>query len=186
MSNIRTALALADGVKQVVTDDTAPASALTNQQTYVPLTADGTAVRVTTTGGGSSSTTTSRTAAVLTGSYVTSTAVDLAGANGASVRYTVATATPSDVASVKPQWSNDGTNYWDEPVSVALGTSGTDVLGTLSVTYNYASRVLQIAMDTNRSLGERFNREARYIRFAAKGGGSTTATLAIFVTPINN
>lgn len=184
MSVHKNCLVLADGEVQFTTLATNPAK--NRKDTQIPLTADGSAVRVSTAAGAFASTTTSRASSTLTGSPVTSTAVDLAGYNSASVEYRVTLAQAGQTALITAQWSNDNVNFWDEPIIITITSSGSDAAGTLAGTTPYPSKVVSLALDTLRSKGERFNREARYLRFSALAGGVTTATLAIFVTPLNN
>lgn len=184
MSVQKVAIVLDDGVAQFTTTSSDPQSS--RRDTQIPLTEDGSAVRVSSGGGAFVSTQTSRAAATLTASYVTSTSIDLSGFNSASVEYRVVIAQAGQTANVKAQWSNDDTNYWDEPIWFNPTQAGTDAGNSLEVSSAMSDRVVNIALDNARSVGERFYREARYLRFSAKAGGVTTATLAIFVTPLNN
>jgi len=188
MSQIKTAIALADGQLQFV----ASSSDGRNRQdaVMVPLTPGGEAVRVANSGSVSSTTTTLVNAVVVsTGTYTdNTTALDLLNYNSVTVVYKVALQEAGKTATVKARWSVDGTNFYDEPVAVNGATAGTDALGTLLYTVGLAGRVVSLALDTTgQGKIERFNRLARYFKVAYAGNATATtgAKLTVTATPMN-
>lgn len=183
MSVIKTSVVLADAELQYSTSASAPANQ--RREALVPLTPDGTAVRVASSSLPNAAVI-ARTAAVLTGAYVAATGIDMAGYNNIAIECVVSTPTGGDVASVKMQWSIDNSVWWDEAIDVTGTASGTDALGTLAYAYPSSARILTIAMDTAQIKGRNFTRRARYARPAAVGGAPTTALLAIRYQLFNN
>lgn len=122
--------------------------------------------------------------ATLTSTYTNSpTALfDLQSYDSCAIIITVPTAQAAAVGKVKPQWSIDGTNWWDEPVLTMGTTSSGETPFTIS------SRVYQIDMSsTNNSYVDRTRRLSRYFRMAiASTNATTSATLQIIVKPSNN
>lgn len=189
MSLIRTGLALDDGQAQVInTTATVNGVAITStpaqamKHTHIPLTADGSAVRMASSPVAAATTQTIRADGTLTGSYVSATTVlDLANYNTVAIRAAVGTAQAGKVANLKFQWSFDNTNFSDEPANVEGAVSGTEI------PYTPYSRRVDLAMDTaGASYIERLNRMARYLRVQAKSDGVTTGTLAITASRFNN
>lgn len=170
MSLIRTAVRLADAELQY--DALATAPSRHQREVFIPLTPNGDAVRVSTSGAAPGAATVIRASAVLTASYVGSTAVDLAGASAVVVRALVTVTNAAEVFSLKPQWSIDNSAWSDEYV---LGNS------TISSTENQFtpySRVIQIDASAANDYIEKYNRVARYFRIAVKST-ATTAKLSL-------
>lgn len=115
-------------------------------------------------------------------SYTATTAVESTNYNALIAKIEVAVAEAGKVATIKPQWSDNGTDWWDEPLAVNGVQSGTDAGGNLEYAENHASRVLSLALDNARFTAIRFNRMARFMRFQVKSD-ATTGEIEITVTP---
>lgn len=189
MSQIKTAIALADAQLQFVS--TSSDGRNRQDAVMIPLTPGGEAVRVASVGSLASSSTTVLNAVVpSSGTYTNSTAtIDLAAYNAVTLTYVISKAESGKVVTLKPKWSIDGTNFYDEPVEVSGATAGTDAAGTLLYTVSLAGRVVSLAMD-NLSQGkiERFNRLARYMKIAYAGNATATTggTITVVARPMNN
>lgn len=110
----------------------------------------------------------------LTGSYVASSSLDLGSYTSTEIFLTVGTAQAATTCSLKPQWSEDDTNYFDEQYEVAGTASGTE-----QPFIPYSRRVDIPISATGNVYCCRFNRMGRYFRVAVKSSGVTTGTVGI-------
>ena len=188
MSQIKTAVALLDAELQFV--KTSSDGRNRKDALMIPLTPGGEATRVANSGNICTTTTTLLNAVVVsTGTYTNCSALDLLNYNSVTLVYKVALQEAGKVATVKPRWSIDGTNFYDEPVEVNAATAGTDALGTLLRTVALAGRVVSLALDTTgQGKIERFNRLARYftVAYAGNATAGTGAKLTLTATPLND
>lgn len=114
--------------------------------------------------------------ATLTGSYQYSSIFTLTNGNSLTVRVAVDTA-ESVTASLKPQWSIDGTTWVDEQQLVA----GTVAAG--EAPYTISSKRVDVDLSsTSNAYMERYNRLATYFRVAYKSSGVTTGAISIYVS----
>lgn len=115
-----------------------------------------------------------RSAAVMTSSYVVTSSIDLGSYTSVTAYLTKGTAA-AETASLKPQWSEDNTTFYDEQVEVAGTASGTEQPFTA-----YSRRTDVSVAASTPDWSSRFNRQGRYFRMAIKSSG-TTATVALTV-----
>jgi hypothetical protein len=114
-----------------------------------------------------------RAAAILSTSYIASSSTTCDD-DQITVEVNVSGTGEAVIASLKPQWSSDGTNWVDEPVNV---------MGTASATeqpYTRLSKVFQFSVSaTGLAFSETFNRwgNNRYFRIVIKGASATTTAL---------
>jgi hypothetical protein len=117
----------------------------------------------------------------LTSSYVATTNIDLQSYDSCTLIITVPTSQAAANGKVKPQWSSDGTTFYDEPVLSAGTTSGGETPFTIS------SRVYAIDMSNpTNTFVDRTRRLSRYFRCSISSTNVTTGTLQIDVKPENN
>lgn len=117
----------------------------------------------------------------LTSTYVATTNIDLKSYDSCTIIITVPTTQASAVGKVKPQWSSDGTNYYDE-VNLTVGTTAAG-----ETPFTSSSRVYVIDMSSTNAFVDRTRRLARYFKCAvASTNATTTATIQIVVKPENN
>ena len=111
-----------------------------------------------------------------TNSYVGARSFDLANYNNVRVRYYAGNQGHAGMTNYcKNQWSDDGSNWYDEPVLVAGAVSGGEA------PYAVNSRVLQIGASNaaNTQLyGERLNRLDRWFRVAMKASSAESTAVS--------
>lgn len=180
MSVIKVAKCLGSGEAQWVNTSTLPGANL-RRECLVPLTDDGTAV-VTTGGGGGSieSPVTVRASAVLTASYVQSTAVDMTGYNRCYFKFLVTVAEAVTIT-IKYQYSGDNSVWTDFSVmNAAAAATATEWLYT-PYTYTVPFDLTNLAA----TYGETMEKRARYICAAVKYTGATTGKISITAQRFN-
>lgn len=184
MSKIRTSFVLPDSSVQF--DTTATNPGLQQREVFVPLTSDGVAVRTAAQAATSvTSSTTAFASATPSSTYQFSSAIDMSMYNVASVEYLITVAESGKTTNFKAQWSNDGSNYFNEPLGVNGASGGSEASNNLEYSINLAARVVNVGMDTTRRDGEQISRKAKYLRFALKSD-ATSGKASVIVTPINN
>lgn len=178
MSQVRTAHALNPGQNQV--DPTSGGVGKAQRETFIPLNSDASAVQVVSGGASANETPVSiRAAAVLSASYVASTAVDMSYYNRVYFHMAV-TVAEAVTATFKIQYSADNSTWDDFQMDSYAAPSGGEVLAT----GNTWTKQLSLA-STGNYWGECFDKRAKYIRVAVKSGGVTTGKVSITAQRFN-
>lgn len=121
--------------------------------------------------------------ATLTNVYANSSAIDLKSYDSVTSTIKIGNAQAGGLAKVKPQWSADNSNWYNEMVLDSGSSSGGEMQ------YVPSPKVLMIPMTTgtNTFYIERSRRLARYYRVAVSSTNAfTTATISIEAKPANN
>lgn len=121
-------------------------------------------------------------AAIPAASYAYGTPVDLLSYDSALIYYTVVLGESAKTATIKWQWSLDGTNWGDEPVDVAGTASGT------VQPFTAYSRETTISMATTGYIYPvRVHRMGAYLRAGfASASSPATGTISIQIIKCSN
>ena len=121
-------------------------------------------------------------ASTLTNVYQSTVGVDLQSYDSISVRASVPTQQAAGLAKIKPQWSQDGTNWGDALIATNAPPASGEIQQGLS------SKVVILSLATNiNTYTERFQREARYFRLQHSSTNVfTTGTMTLQIQLMNN